>query len=199
MAATPRPSNLLPQNLPPRSQSLQISSSLKPFFPHPPLSPLSEPLASFSYSLSPSDPQLPPQTLTSSLRPPTSLLDLSSSFISSSLRLFHPSSTLRFRTSSILSFGPSKPPLGQKQTPPPQSRLGPESLPHLQQGSPGHGRTLGILPTLPPGVITLTSLASPRLSCSLYRGAVLYTPSLPCVGESPEVRAEWVGTPDFPA
>ena len=33
----------------------------------------------------------------------------SSSFISSSLRLFHPSSTLRFRTSSILSFGPLSP------------------------------------------------------------------------------------------
>ena len=127
---------------------------------HPPLSPpLSEPLASLSYSLSPEDPHLPPQTLTSPLRPspppsdphllpqtltsplrpPTSLLDLSSSFISSSLRLFHPSSTLRFRTSSILSFGPSKPPLGRKQTPPPQSCLGPESLLQLQQGSQGMG------------------------------------------------------------
>lgn len=160
MAATLRPSDPLPQNLPPRSQPLQISSSLKPFFPHPPLSPpLSEPLASLSYSLSPEDPHLPPQTLTSPLRPspppsdphllpqtltsplrpPTSLLDLSSSFISSSLRLFHPSSTLRFRTSSILSFGPSKPPLGRKQTPPPQSCLGPESLLQLQQGSRGMG------------------------------------------------------------
>ena len=89
MAATLGPSDPLPQNLPPRSQPLQISSSLKPFFRHPPLSPpLSEPLASLSYSLSPEDPHLPTQTLTSPLRPSPPLSDphLPPQTLTSSLR-----------------------------------------------------------------------------------------------------------------
>lgn len=153
MAATLRPSDLLPQNLPPRSQPLQISSSLKPFFPHPPLSPpLSEPLASLSSSLSPADPHLPPQTLTSRLRPspPHSdphLLPQTTYFPLGPVFLLHillPQTLSSFLHPQIQNqqhplFRPSKPPLGRKQTPPPQSCLGPESLLHLQQGSRGMG------------------------------------------------------------
>lgn len=163
MAATLRLSDPLPRNLPPRSQPLQISSSLKPFFPHPPLSPLSEPLASLSSSLSPPDPHLPTQTTYFPLGPVFLLQILLPRTL---LSLLHP----QIQNQQHPLFQPLQAPSGRKADTPSPVPSGPRVIAPPAAREPGHGRTLGILPTLPPRVITLTSLASPRLSCSLYSG-----------------------------